>query len=231
MIIKFILLMLLSFISIHVYFILYPTNNNMISHDIHHFKDNLDVVKTSKIDDISMNKLPKTTVRLDTTLLESSNQLQTNITLKDKLISPSISNNYNPIVDNKQINNKQLNDHELKSISWQEFTKLPFEDIPNNWNSNNNNNNNDMKDSFPYNPILCSKDMVFNLSQPKLSMIEYNWCKWALSSTGGQAIVGIRLINSYIYIITISIIIIILTMIYTIVIYITTITISGCYYN
>jgi len=72
-------------------------------------------------------------------------------------------------------------------MSWEEFVKLPLTENE----SLKRGLSKKRKPLQPdYEPILCSPEVVNKLSVPMLGQADVEWCKWAISSTGGGVIVG-----------------------------------------
>lgn len=73
----------------------------------------------------------------------------------------------------------------LESADWDTFTVMP----------NYHDQFSKDKQSFMWkfqdtSPIVCPKKMVHNLAQPRLQEKDLEFCKWALSPTGGRVVVG-----------------------------------------
>ena len=79
------------------------------------------------------------------------------------------------------------------SVSWSRFVNLPLSDTQRvNVNKSNSIPYRTLRSplSSQYEPVLCSKEVVESLASPKLSQENFEWCRWALSSTGGKVVVG-----------------------------------------
>jgi len=67
-------------------------------------------------------------------------------------------------------------------LTWQQFLDKPII-ISNSKNTVTNYNT-------TFRPILCSQDILYNISNPRLNDDDIRWCEWAIHNDGGQVKIG-----------------------------------------
>eukprot|EP01038_Epipyxis_sp_PR26KG_P012586 gene12586-16877_t len=93
----------------------------------------------------------------------------------------------------KLTHNTNNENPKLLSISWTDFIKMPYRGIPyfDSLNERKRANNYDIKPLNQNLPVIqCKQEISDKLSKPMLSEKDMKWCKWALSPSGGNVIVG-----------------------------------------
>jgi hypothetical protein len=71
-------------------------------------------------------------------------------------------------------------------LTWQQFLDKPIPIIQ----SNSKNAILISNYNTTFHPILCSQEILYNLSRPRLSDDDIRWCEWAIHDDGGQVKIG-----------------------------------------
>lgn len=95
----------------------------------------------------------------------------------------------NPVIKNTQsIDDNHFAPLVEKRTSWESFLQMPFDRTYIKRTTSKQAQITSRIES--YKPNLCSQETVHKLARPRLPQEEVEWCKWALSPSGGQVVVG-----------------------------------------